>query len=59
MLASTVLFFLGAIFCCFIIVPAGFGWLIGGTSAVATALPDLENYVNMELLTMMRLWCGV
>ncbi len=42
-LASTVLFFLGAIFCYFIIIPAGFEWLIGETSAVATALPDLEN----------------
>ena len=51
-LASTVLFFLGAIFCYFIIIPAGFEWLIGETSAVATALPDLENYVNMELLFM-------
>lgn len=38
-LASTVLFFLGAIFCYFIIIPAGFEWLIGETSAVATALP--------------------
>ena len=46
------LFFLGAIFCYFIIIPAGFEWLIGETSAVATALPDLENYVNMELLFM-------
>ena len=44
--------FLGAIFCYFIIIPAGFEWLIGETSAVATALPDLENYVNMELLFM-------
>ena len=51
-LASTELFFLGAIFCYFIIIPAGFEWLIGETSAVATALPDLENYVNMELLFM-------
>ena len=51
-LASTVLFFTGAIFCYFIIIPAGFEWLIGETSAVATALPDLENYVNMELLFM-------
>ena len=34
------------------IIPAGFEWLIGETSAVATALPDLENYVNMELLFM-------
>ncbi len=42
----------GRIFCYFIIIPAGFEWLIGETSAVATALPDLENYVNMELLFM-------
>mgnify|MGYP000068718828 FL=1 len=51
-LTSTVLFFLGAIFCYFIIIPAGFEWLIGETSAVATAWPNLEDYVNMELLFM-------
>ena len=51
-LAAAALFFLGAIFCYFIIIPAGFEWLIGETSAVATALPDLENYINMELLFM-------
>ncbi len=43
---------MGAVFCYLIIIPAGFEWLIGETSAVATALPDLENYVNMELLFM-------
>ena len=51
-LASAVLFFLGAIFCYFIIIPAGFEWLIDETSAVATAWPDLEDYINMELLFM-------
>lgn len=50
--AAVVLFFLGAIFCYFVIIPAGFQWLIGETNAVATTLPDLENYINIEMLFM-------
>ena len=49
---ATVLFFIGAVFCYFIIIPAGFEWLIGETNAIATALPDLEDYINIEILLM-------
>ena len=51
-LAATVLFFIGAVFCYFIIVPAGFEWLLGETQAIASALPDLEDYINIEILLM-------
>ena len=51
-LTATALFFLGAIFCYFIIIPAGFEWLLGETNAIATALPDLEDYINIEILLM-------
>lgn len=51
-LTATALFFVGAIFCYFIIVPAGFEWLIGETNSIATALPDLENYIDIEILLM-------
>ena len=51
-LIATALFFVGAVFCYFIIVPAGFEWLIGETNAIATALPDLVDYLNIEVLLM-------
>lgn len=51
--AGAFLFLFGAIFCYFIIIPAGFEWLIGESAAVAENLPDLENYINMELLFML------
>ena len=51
-LIATVLFFVGAVFCYLIIVPAGFEWLIGETNAIATALPDLVEYINTEILLM-------
>lgn len=51
-LIATVLFFVGAVFCYLIIVPSGFEWLIGETSAIATALPDLVDYINTEILLM-------
>ena len=51
-LIATVLFFVGAVFCYLIIVPAGFEWLIGETNAIATALPDLVDYINTEILLM-------
>lgn len=51
-LVATALFFIGAIFCYFIIIPAGFEWLIGETREVATAWADLEDYINIEILLM-------
>lgn len=51
-LIATALFFAGAIFCYFFIVPAAFEWMINETSTIAAALPDLENYLNIEMLLM-------
>ena len=51
-LTATLLFFVGAIFCYFIIVPAGFEWLIGETTSIANIAPNLEDYINIEILLM-------
>ena len=51
-ITATVLFFIGAVFCYFIIIPAGFEWLLGETNAIATALPNLEDYIDIEILLM-------
>ncbi len=52
LILATVLFFTGAIFCYFIIIPAGFEWLIGETNSIATAMPFLDDYLNIEILLM-------
>lgn len=49
---ATALFFVGAVFCYFFIVPPGFEWLVGETNSIATALPDLVDYLNIEVLLM-------
>ncbi len=49
---ATVLFFVGAVFCYFFIVPPGFEWLISETNSIATALPMLDDYLNIEVLLM-------
>lgn len=51
-LAATVLFFVGVIFCYAFIVPAGFEWMIGETSTIGQALPELQDYINIEILLM-------
>jgi len=51
-LAATALFFIGAVFCYFIIVPAGFEWLISETESIAKVLPELHDYINIEILLM-------
>ena len=51
-LAMCALFYAGIVFGYFIIVPAAFEFLIGESSAVATILPDLANYVDIEILLM-------
>ncbi len=50
--AATALFFIGAIFCYFIIVPAGFEWLLGEADAIASVFANLEDYINIEILLM-------
>ena len=49
---ATVLFFVGAVFCYFIIVPPGFEWLLGETKTIADPMADLENYINIEILLL-------
>ncbi len=51
-LIATVLFFVGVVFCYFLMVPAAFEWLVGETSAVATPLAMLDDYLNTEILLM-------
>lgn len=51
-LMATLLFFIGAVFCYFVIVPAGFEWLIGETLSIANIAPNLEDYINIEILLM-------
>ncbi|MDY4041182.1 MAG: twin-arginine translocase subunit TatC [Collinsella sp.] len=51
-LTATALFFVGAVFCYFIIVPAGFEWLITETESIAAVLPELQDYINIEILLM-------
>ena len=57
-IVATVLFFVGALFCYFIIIPAGFEWLIGETQTIGDVLPDLENYSNIEVLFMIGMGIG-
>lgn len=51
-LTATALFFFGAVFCYFLIVPAAFEWLVGETASIASVLPNLEDYINIEILLM-------
>ena len=51
-LAATALFFIGAVFCYFIIVPAGFEWLLREAGAIASVFANLEDYINIEILLM-------
>ena len=51
-LSATALFFLGMLFCYFVILRPAFGFLIGETEAIGAALPDLVDYINTEILLM-------
>lgn len=51
-LAATILFFVGVLFCFFIIIPPAFEWLTGETMAVATPWAMLDDYINIEILLM-------
>ena len=46
------MFFIGAVFCYFIIVPAGFEWLLREADAIASVFANLEDYINIEILLM-------
>lgn len=49
---ATALFFIGALFCYFLIAPPAFEWLVGETQSIASVLPNLEDYINIEILLM-------
>ncbi len=51
-LIAVALFFVGVVFCYFIIIPAAFEWLTSETEAVATAWAMLDDYLNIEILLM-------
>ena len=51
-LAATVLFFVGVSIRYAFIVPAGFEWMIGETNMIGQALPELQDYINIEILLM-------
>ncbi|WP_455137594.1 twin-arginine translocase subunit TatC [Thermophilibacter sp.] len=48
--AMVVLFFLGMIFCFFVIQPAAFGWLLDQTVEFAQNMADAEDYLNIYML---------
>lgn len=47
--AMVVLFFLGMIFCYFVIQPAAFGWLLDQTFEFANSIADAEDYLNIYM----------
>lgn len=48
--AMVVLFYLGMIFCYFIIQQAAIGWMIDQSFDFATVIPDAEDYLNIMML---------
>ncbi len=48
--AMVVLFFLGMIFCFYVIQPAAFGWLLDQTFDFAQSLADAEDYLDIYML---------
>jgi sec-independent protein translocase protein TatC len=48
--AMVALFFLGMVFCYFVIQSAAFGWLLGESQAFATTLADAEDYLNIYMM---------
>lgn len=48
--AMVFLFFLGMVFCFFIIQPAAFGWLLDQSFEIGTIMPNAEDYLNIFML---------
>ncbi|MBM6775534.1 twin-arginine translocase subunit TatC [Olsenella profusa] len=48
--AMVALFFLGMIFCFFVIQPAAFGWLLDQTFEFAQSMANAEDYLNIYML---------
>lgn len=47
--AMVVLFFLGMVFCYYVIQPAAFGWLLDQTYEFANSIADAEDYLNIYM----------
>ena len=48
--AMVFLFFLGMVFCFFIIQPAAFGWLLDQSFEIGTIMPNAEDYLDIYML---------
>ena len=48
--AMVALFFLGMVFCYFVIQSAAFGWLLGESQAFATTMANAEDYLNIYMM---------
>ena len=48
--AMVFLFFLGMVFCFFIIQPAAFGWLLEQSFEIGTIVPNAEDYLDIYML---------
>lgn len=50
--SAVVLFYLGALFCYFAILPATFGFLVEESASIGTVMPEAVDFINIELLLM-------
>ena len=48
--AMVLLFFLGMVFCFFIIQPAAFGWLLEQSLEIGSLMPEASDYLNIYML---------
>ena len=48
--AMVALFFLGMIFCFFVIQPAAFGWLLDQSFEIGAIMPNAEDYLDIYML---------
>lgn len=48
--AMVILFFLGMVFCYFVIQPAAFGWLLDQSFEIGTIMPSAEDYLDIYML---------
>lgn len=48
--ALVALFFIGMVFCYFVILPAAFNWMMDQTEAFATSVPNAEDFLDIMML---------
>ena len=51
-IAMTVLFYVGIVFCYFVIVPPAFEFLVGESQAIASVMPEASDFIHIETLLM-------